>query len=54
MLSYAVLRSLIPEHSFHPLGHVLQLSKSGKSSDALKEILHERFYTDDYSLNEYI
>jgi hypothetical protein len=32
-----------------PLGYVFQLSKSEKSSDALKEILHELVYTYDYS-----
>ena len=44
----------MPECSFCPLGHVLQWSKSEKSSDALKEILPELVYTDDYFLNEYI
>lgn len=44
---------LMPECSSHPLGHVLQLSKSEKS-DALKEIFHELVYTDDYSPNKYI
>ena len=44
----------MPECSFYPLGHVLQLSKSEKSSDALKEILPELVYTDDYFPNEYI
>jgi hypothetical protein len=44
----------MPECSSCPLGHVFQLNKSEKSSDALEEIHHEQVCTDDYSPSEYI